>query len=428
MRGVECLVLLEAEFQAFVRRNLPRNFSAHLIHGLLGQTGFRLINAPTFVPAYITLLSGSELMVGVVRGIQALGRCLTPVAGATLIEHRRRVLPLAILVGAALRLQVLFFALAGMFLAGDLRLAAICGFLGLFGCFNGMQGVIFNSLRSKVIPVEVRGRLAGLRNFFAGLSAAGVGYYGGKYLVGTDAFGNGYAVTFLLAFALTSLGLCALLLMREPESLHVRERTGLSSRLSELPAMLRADRDFTAFFSARAFGTLGRMAVPFCWGYASTQMELGGSELGQLTAAFTLSQTASGLLWGPIADRTGFRATFLGALCVWILALLLLMSSTGFAALVLVFIAIGVGMSGFNMSSQNLVLEFGSPRNLPMRIAVSNTAADLTGAIGFFAGGVLVEFTSHLVLFWTAIGFKSLALLVMLFLVREPRHQGSLPA
>jgi len=367
--------LSEAEFQAFVRRNLPRNYTAHLIHGLLGQTGFRLLNAPTFVPAYITLLSGSELMVGVVRGIQAIGRTLTPVAGATLIEHRRRVLPLGFLVGAGLRLQVLFFALAGMFLTGDLRLVAICCFLGLFGCFNGMQAVIFNSLRSKVIPVEVRGRLAGLRNFLAGLSAAGVGYYGGKYLVGTDVFGNGYAVTFLLAFVLTSLGLCSLLLMREPEAPQVRERARLSSRLSDLPAMLRADRDFTAFFSARAFGTLGRMSVPFCWGYANTQMELGGAELGQLTAAFTLSQTSAGLLWGLIADRTGFRAIFLAAICVWILALLLLMSSSGYAALVL-----------------------------------------------------LVTLTSHLVLFWTAIGFKSLAMLVMLFLVREPRHRRSLPA
>jgi MFS family permease len=192
--------------------------------------------------------------------------------------------------------------------------------------------------------------------------------------------------------------------------------------------MLRADRDFTAFFSARAFGTLGRMSVPFCWGYASTQMELGGSELGQLTAAFTLSHTSAGLLWGLIADRSGFRATFLAALCVWILAVLLLMSSTGYVALVLVFVALGAGMSGFNMSSQNLVLEFGARRNVPMRIAVSNTAADLTGALGFFAGGVLVEVTSHLVLFWTAIGFKSLALLVMLLFVREPRGRRSLPA
>ena len=41
---------------------LRGNYFAMLAHGLLGQTGFRLIMAPTFVPAYIFLLSGSELL------------------------------------------------------------------------------------------------------------------------------------------------------------------------------------------------------------------------------------------------------------------------------------------------------------------------------------------------------------------------------
>ena len=32
------------------RRNLPFNFRLLLLHGMFGQTGFRLVNAPTFLP------------------------------------------------------------------------------------------------------------------------------------------------------------------------------------------------------------------------------------------------------------------------------------------------------------------------------------------------------------------------------------------
>ena len=61
----------EAEFLAEARGNLRRNYSAHLLHGLFGQTGFRLINAPTFIPSYIHLLAGSEIYVGLARGLSA---------------------------------------------------------------------------------------------------------------------------------------------------------------------------------------------------------------------------------------------------------------------------------------------------------------------------------------------------------------------
>ena len=67
----------ERVFQVQVQRNLTRNYLAHLVHGMLGQTGFRLINAPTFLPAYIMLLSGgSELTVGLALSLQALGMTL----------------------------------------------------------------------------------------------------------------------------------------------------------------------------------------------------------------------------------------------------------------------------------------------------------------------------------------------------------------
>jgi hypothetical protein len=79
----------ERRYELQVKRDLNRNFFAHLVHGMLGQTGFRLINAPTFLPAYIMMLSGgSELIVGLALSLQALGMAVTPLVGANLIEHR----------------------------------------------------------------------------------------------------------------------------------------------------------------------------------------------------------------------------------------------------------------------------------------------------------------------------------------------------
>ena len=48
-----------ADHARFVDANLKRNFRANFIHGVLGMTGFRLIYAPTIIPAYLMLLTGS---------------------------------------------------------------------------------------------------------------------------------------------------------------------------------------------------------------------------------------------------------------------------------------------------------------------------------------------------------------------------------
>lgn len=414
----------EEAFQAQVRTNLRRNYLAHLAHGLLGQTGFRLLNAPTFVPTYFELLSGSAFYAGLARAFQSFGMFVSPILGATLIEHRRRVLPVGFVVGGAMRVQVLGLGLAGLLLTGSPALVTSLAFLALFGFFLGMQGVIFNFLVSKVIPVERRGLLLGLRNALAGITATSVGVLGGV-LVERQVLGNGHAATFLLAFALTACGLCMLLFVREPESPRVREPSRLGDRLRDLPGLLRSDPDFTHYFIARALATMGRMAVPFYILYASVRIEIGGAELGWLTGAFVMSQSFFNLGWGLLADRRGFRAVFVGAVALWIATALVLMSADSFAMLVAIFVGLGAGLGGFQLSAQNLVLEFGTRSNLPLRIAVANSASELVGAVGPLLGGVLAVTASYASVFWTAIAFQLAALVVVLRYVREPRHRSA---
>ena len=304
----------EAAFDAEVRAHLRRNYLAHLSHGLLGQTGMRLINAPTLIPSYVSALAGFDAAAGIARGLQYLGMFLSPIVGATWIEHRRRVLPTGFLIGVLMRVQILGIALGGLLLPAPWPLVTACVFLGLFGLFLGVQGVVFNVLISKVIPVRQRGMLMGLRNALSGVTAFGVSLYAGSRLIETNALGNGYAATFLLAFGLTSVGLAMLLFVREPDSPEVREPSRIGERLRELPALLRSDRGFTRYFIARALATMGRMAVPFYVLYAKDQRELSGTDLGALTAAFILAQSLGNLFWGLFADRRGFRAVFVMSL------------------------------------------------------------------------------------------------------------------
>ena len=417
----------EAAYRAHVDRYLVRNYIAHLLHGLLGQTGFRLVNAPTFLPAYVELLSGSPFVVGLARSIQYFGMFLSPLLGASLIEHRRRVLPVGLLIGGLMRLQVLGLALAGLLLPAEQAIVAICVSLFLLGFFMGMQGVTFNYLMSKLIPVERRGRLLGLRNALAGLTAAIVAYVGGRYLVEPNVLGNGYAVTFAVAFVMTSLGLTMMLFIREPEPPEVRERARLTSRMRDLPALLRGDRGFTWYFVARALATMGRMSAPFYILQAGAVIGLSGTTVGVLSTAFVLSNSVSAFLWGLLADRTGFRRVFALSLALWMVSVAALMGSGSLLDFVLVFVGIGTGMGGFQMAAQSMALEFGQRTDLPLRIAVANSAQEAVGAIGPLLGGVLAVTLGRESVYVVGIAFQLAAIAVLLTVVDEPRHRDPVP-
>ncbi len=416
----------EEAYQQQVQRDLPRNFAVHLVHGLLGQTGFRLVNTPTFVPAYILLLSGgSAFAVGLAMSLQALGSAITPMLSSSLVGHRTRVLPVGFWTGGAMRVCVLGLALAGFYLSDTDALYAAIACLGMFGLFAGMQTVIFQVLLAKVIPVGNRGKLTGLRNFLAGITTAIVAWYGGNYLVGSPPTASGYAWVFLIAFVLTSAGLLFLALVREPQPPTVARQQNLLQQLGGMPEFLRGDPEFTRFIIARALTTMGRMALPFYILYAGEHIGLTGETLATLTIAFTIAATLSNLVWGSLADRYGFRLGFLLTIMLWISATLALLFTREFWAVVAIFAAVGAAQEGFRVATINMTLEFGHRDQLALRLGIANSSAEAAGALAPLLGGILATALGYGAVFISATAFLASGGLVLLLWVREPRYSTS---
>ena len=429
----------EADYEKFVWDNLNRNYAAHYLHGMLGMTGFRLVNAPTFIPAYLhamamnvpaflpfglKMLAGPDAIVGLGLALQQLGAVVSPIVGASQIEHRKRVLPVSMLMGTLMRVQILGIAIAGWLLVKNpLPLLLITmGFLFLLGLFSGAQRVAFQLLLAKVIPISRRGRLQAWRNVTGGLIAAGLSWVAGKYFIGHNVFGNGYSTTFAFAFILTSLGLTALrILMREPEPPTVRTQMSLRDRVRDFPALITGDRDFAFFMLAQTFAVAGRIAAPFYILFARHTIELNGANIGLLSLAYLGADTVTNLLWGYLGDKSGFRSTFVIALVLWIGSTVFLMNAHDAAMIALAFFGLGAAQSGYQMSASTMVLEFGLRDDMAMRLAFSATAEGLMLAIGPLAGGVIATLMGYTTLFGVSIAFEALALIVLLALVKEPR-------
>lgn len=412
----------EAAYEKFVWDNLKRNYIGNYLHGMLGMTGFRLINAPTFLPAYLHMISGSNTIVGLGLALQQVGSVISPIFGATQIEHRSKVMPAAVWMGGLARVQIVGMALAGWFLKDQSLVVTMMILMFLFGLFMGTQRVVFGLLMAKVIPLSRRGRLQAWRNTTGGLIAAALAWAAGKYLIEGNVFGNGYATTFALAAFLTSLGLWALqLLLREFEPPNLPAQARFRDRVKDFPALIMSDKGYAWFLVVQMVATASRIATPFYIIFVSSTMKLDGMTLGLLSLAFLGADTLSNLVWGYLGDKTGFKLVLTVSLFAWAMATTLLMLNHAPWAVFLAFFGLGAAQSGYMMAAQTMILEFGSRAEMPMRIAISSTAEGIMASLGPLAGGFIADHYGFNVVFGASIGFLVLGLLILLTVVKEPR-------
>ena len=422
----------DAAYARFVEDNLPRNYAGHYLHGMLGQTGFRLVNAPTFVPAYLHSLAGSDAWVGLGTSLQQLGAIVSPIIGAVQIEHRKKILPVSVALGWLMRAQILGLALSGWFLRGEPALIAALIFLFLLGLFQGPQRVAFQQLMGKVIPTRLRGRLNAWRSMTGGVIAAVLSWLAGDWLVAHHVLGNGYATTFFMAFVLTSAGISALvLLMREPEPPTIRARSTLRERIKDFPALIRDDRGFLWFMIARTFAMGNRIGQPFYFLFAARQLGVSaahdpltfGSLLAIFSVAYMGADTATNLVWGYLADRGGFRSTLIISMALFLASITMLMLSHDMVLQVVAFFIIGAAQSAYTMSSSNIVMEYGHAHDVPMRMALSNTAEGMMGALAPLLGGSLTVMLGYQAAFLATLVSVAIALVLLVWKVDEPRHR-----
>ncbi|MGI9362418.1 MAG: MFS transporter [Parasphingorhabdus sp.] len=410
-----------ANHARFVDENLKRNFIANFIHGVLGMTGFRLMYAPTIIPAYLMMLTGSAAAVGLASALLQLGATISPIASGSRIEHRSHILSYAIRVGSLMRLQILGIALAAWFLTGNTLLFVTLGLFLLLGFFTGAQRVAFQMLMSKLIPIRKRGRLQGYRNLAGGLIAAVLAWVAGNYFIADNWLGNGYATTFLFAFLLTSAGLVVLKTMiREPAAPISRPRMPMMERIKEFPVLL-SDKDFRGFLIVQCFATAARVGAPFYTVYAGSLLGLDGALIGGLSFVFLGSDTVANIIWGPMGDRLGFRIVYIGSLLCSIAGVVTLMMAGTATPIYASFILLGFGTSGWMLAASTMVLEFGSQEDIPMRLGLVTTVEGIIAAIGPVLAGVAIALVGFEPFFATVLIALTVAVALIFFTVREPR-------
>ena len=193
----------------------------------------------------------------------------------------------------------------------------------------------------------------------------------------------------------------------------------------KIALIVRGDHNYRKFLIARFLINVGRMGAGFLTVAAIAHWSVSDATVGWFTAALFLGQTIGNLLAGVIADRWGHKLTL--EIGQW-------MSLIAFGMAWLaptpewyypIFFFMGLAAGITTVSAVLSCMEFSHRDHLPTYVGVGNTVSGLGSAVAPIIGGLLALY-SYNALFAVSALISALALVLLIFTVREPRREKKL--
>jgi len=413
----------EAEIAAEVARHYRWNFLVNLLDGVFFWFGLSFASSSTILPLFISKLTTSTLPIGLVAVIAQSGWFLPQLLTANAVERLARKKPVVVNLGFfSERVPIWLLVIAAMLAGRSPLLAMVLLLVGYAGHAVG-AGVIATSwqdLIARCFPVHRRGRFFGITAFLgAGTGALGAVF--SAWLLRTFPFPTNFVYAFTIAAAGITLSWLFLALTKEPVQAVSVPRQSTGQFLSGLPDLLRRDHNFRRFLLTRLLMALGGMGMGFVTVAAVHRWQVPDSTVGVYTAALLIGQTFGNLAFGFMADRFGHKLSLeIGALASVLgfgLAWLAPAAEWYYAA----FALLGISTAAVFVSGILVVLEFCAPPRRPTYVGIANTGVGLVGMVSPLLGAWLAS-VDYGWLFALSAGISFVALLLMRWWVREPRH------
>ena len=414
--------------------NTRRAFRLGIANGIFFAFGMAFVDPVSVLPTFVSRLTDSEFVVGLVSAIGMSGWFLPQLVAANYLQSRPYKRPLYI-VSAMFRGAGWLFAIPLVYLLAPRHpVAALVAFLVCysFSSFGGgFSGPAFLDIVAKTIPHNRLGAFFGHRQFWGGLGAMLCGLLVGRILAADSlVFPYNYCLLFGLALAFFAPGWIAFTFIKEPPG-RVTEAQPFVTFMLNAPSVIRRHRDYRLLLISRLFLGASGIALPFYIIYCRRFLGISEAGVGTYLSLQMAGSVIFVPLWTYLNDRKGPRqlliATAALSLTGPVLALLATFSpqavSLGRIGFGLVFFSLAAVGAGSFIGFTNYLFAIAPEEKRPLYIGVQNTLFALTTLMPPL-GGLLVASTSFRVLFGLATVFSLAGAVTILRLPHGSRGES----
>jgi MFS family permease len=406
-----------------VVKHFRRNYFANILDAGFWFLGDSFLAAYTILPVFISTLTDSPVLIGLIPALEGAGWFLPQLFLARYLESRDRRLPIVLKLGIFDRFPFLFLAIGTLFILRlDPKIAVVI-FLFFYGIkvfSSGLVALPWQELIATVIPVSHRGRYWGSA-LILGKILGMVGALIAGLMLAKIEYPRNYAYLFFIGFVCAGISYLFLSLNIEPQ-IHRKVAEDNPNLWKKIRTILVVDNNFSAYLVNRGFVFLSFMGLGFITVYGINKFNLPISYSAIFTAVMLTSEIFGYAIWGTIGDKDGYKRVIEFCNIFMIVGLFALLFVNSVFLLFIVFAMISFAHSGEFIADQNIAMEFGKETERPTYIGMSKTLTGPFLLIGPILGGGLVNFWGYQTMFFTAMIFSTISFVIIKFFVKEPRN------
>ena len=409
-----------------IREDLRFNVTVGLFDGGFFGLALGFASFGTILPLFVASMTDSATLIGLVPAIHSAGWLFPQLFTANHTSRLRRYKRTVLLMTIHERVPFLGFAIVALLIPIiGVKTSLIITFLLLTwqGLGGGFTANPWTSMISKIIPPETRGTFfglqAGVANLFISGAAVGAGYLLDWLDSPTD-----YAVCFFIASVFFTISWFALAMTREPEDTEKIIEEHQAPFWEGALRILRRDKNFRWFLSARFLSQFATMGFSFYIVYALRRFQMDAITAGYFTAALTITQTIANIGMGWIGDRIGHRTMLVIGAAAAVLSSLLAWFATSLAWFYPIFILSGLTNVSIWTIGMTMTVDFSEEKDRPFYIGLAQTLTAPATIIAPLLGGWIADTQGFEPTFALSAVLSIVMMAILWFIVKDPRKNN----
>jgi MFS family permease len=407
-------------------KHLKFNFTVNILDGGFFGAGLGFASFITIIPLFVSQLTDSAVLIGLIPAIHAVGWQLPQLFTAPRVSKLSLYKPMALIMTINERIPFLGLAIVAWFSPQlGIKWSLILTFILLTwqGFGGGLTATAWQSLMAKVFPVRLHGTFFGVQssafNLFSAFAAILAGLILSSYWYPLD-----FTLCFLLAGIAMVISFIFLAMTKEEKTTYSQPSTENNQQFRQkLRIILRKDRDFRWYLVARTLTQFATMGFAFYTIYAVKEFGVDERLIGVLTGILLFTEVIMNPIMGWIGDRRGHLITIQMGMVATIASVLLAWGAQNVLWFFPVFILAGIANIAAWVVPLSMTLEFGSESQRPTYIGLANTLIAPSTFLAPVLAGWLIDKTTYQVAFLAAALAGVATLVVLLIGVTDPRKR-----
>lgn len=394
----------------------------HLSDGVLFFFGMSMISMQTVIPVFIEQAGGTAVAIAAVQALSIIGMNLPQLLVINSGFNPPKLLPLILRYSGLYRLMFLVIGIYAFIIplfSPDTAVFILAVLIISPAILGSLAGPLWFHLMFLTTPVNLRGRLMGVRQFIGALLGV-IGGYVVKLILDGLPFPVNFGTIFLIAFVFLLGSYLFLMNVKEPDRIIEAGQTTVIRLKERIGSVLKQDKNFRNYLIADFLSLMSFTSTSFFAVYGIAKFGLKPGTAGAYTMVMMATMSAANIVFGIIADRYGHKVNIqILTIAAFLSVVTALTAPSAFLfGIVFVFTALILAIQG--ISRMSFLAELCEEKERIAYIGILNSVTAPALLFGLLSG-LLINYWGYEIVFVIDGICSAAALLIITRFVVNPR-------